>query len=72
VALNFEGLVEKMFNMNYPLFENTYLVLCDCVNHMEDDNLSQSEKEFRKKIIELSKEISEFDEEILDSKKCQC
>ena len=57
-----------MPNMSYCRFENTYRELCDCVNHMEDDDLSKSEKEYRKKIIELSKEIIEFDEIISEGK----
>lgn len=55
-----------MSNMSYCRFENTYRELCDCVEHIEDENLSESEKFYRGRIIELSKEISEFDEIISD------
>ena len=65
-----------MSNMSYCRFENTYKDLRDCVEHIEDENLSESEKFYRGRIIELSKEISEFDEIIsdegwnVDSRKC--
>jgi len=52
--------------MSYCRFENTYRELCDCVEHIEDENLSESEKFYRRRIIELSKEIAEFDEIISD------
>ena len=55
-----------MSNMSYCRFENTYRELCDCVEHIEDENLSESEKFYRRRIIELSKEIAEFDEIISD------
>lgn len=55
-----------MSNMSYCRFENTYRDLCDCVEHIEDENLSESEKFYRGRIIELSKEIAEFDEIISD------
>jgi len=55
-----------MSNMSYCRFENTYKDLRDCVEHIEDENLSESEKFYRGRIIELSKEISEFDEIISD------
>jgi hypothetical protein len=55
-----------MSNMSYCRFENTYDDLIDCANHMEDDNLSTSEKKYRKLMIELCKEMSEFETETSD------
>ena len=52
--------------MSYCRFENTYDDLIDCANHMEDDNLSSSEKKYRKLMIELCKEMSEFETETSD------
>jgi hypothetical protein len=43
-----------MSNMSYCRFENTYKDLRDCVEHIEDENLSESEKFYRRRIIELS------------------
>lgn len=39
-------------NMSYCRFENTYRDLCDCEEHMNDTDLSESEKKFRRRIIE--------------------
>lgn len=39
-----------MSNMSYCRFENTYRELCDCVEHIEDENLSESEKFYRGRI----------------------
>jgi len=43
-------------NMSYCRFENTYRDLQDCYQNM-DNNLSETEKEYRKKIIDLCKDI---------------
>ena len=51
-----------MANMSYCRMENTYNDLKDVYNHLDDEDLSESEKKFRNKIIELAKEIS-FDAE---------
>lgn len=45
-----------MPNMSYCRFENTYRALVDC-HHNMDDNLSQSETVYRKRLIELCAEI---------------
>ena len=47
-----------MANMSYCRFENTYDDLQDCSYNM-DDNLSESEEEYRKLLIELCVEIAE-------------
>jgi len=45
-----------MANMGYCRFENTFLDLQDCFEHM-DDKLSESEDEYKNKIINLAHEI---------------
>jgi len=45
-------------NMSYCRFENTYRDLQDCYNAMDDD-LSEEETEFRKRLIELCRDISD-------------
>ena len=54
-----------MPNMSYCRFENTMHDLRDCYANMEDpDRLSESERGYRKRLIELCKEIiEEFGEE---------
>lgn len=44
-------------NMSYIRFENTYKDLSDCYDNFIDDDLSESEKEYRKNLIELCKNI---------------
>ena len=46
-----------MGNMSYCRFENTMNDLQDCYNHMDDKDLSDSEKEYRYCLIELCKSI---------------
>jgi len=46
-----------MANMNYCRFENTYLDLEDCYEHMEKEELSKSETKYRLLLIELCKTI---------------
>lgn len=46
-------------NMGYCRFENTLNDLRDCMEHMWDDDLSDSEEESRQKMIELCVKISE-------------
>lgn len=48
-----------MANMSYCRFQNTYLDLIDCSNNLGDKNLSDSEKNARKNLIELCKEMVE-------------
>lgn len=45
--------------MSYCIFENTYEYLEACWEKI-DDKLSESEKLYRKKVIELCKEIAEY------------
>lgn len=45
-----------MGNMSYVRFENTFRDLEDCLNHMDDD-LSESEQEYRQRLINLCFEI---------------
>ena len=47
-----------MANMGYCRFENTVRDLEDCYNHMDDDNLSDTEKNKRAQMIDLCKNIS--------------
>jgi len=46
-----------MSNMSYCRFENTSNNLNDCVLHWDDNELSDSEKRARERIIELAREI---------------
>ena len=47
-----------MSNMSYCRFENTYIDLQDCYRSMDND-LSDSEKSYKKRLIELCKDISD-------------
>jgi len=46
-----------MGNMSYCRFENTLSDLKDCANHIEDDDLSETEQEARTRLLKLCKEI---------------
>ena len=48
-----------MANMGYCRFENTMNAMQDCHEHIEDDDLSESEKEYRYCLIELCKTIAD-------------
>jgi hypothetical protein len=48
-----------MANMSYCRFQNTYLDLLDCSYNLGDKDLSDSEKNARKNLIELCKEMVE-------------
>jgi hypothetical protein len=51
-----------MANMSYCRFENTYRDLKDCFNDMYNtdfDELSETEQNYRNKIVEMCKEIAE-------------
>lgn len=56
-----------MANMKYCMFENTFKDLKDCYEDMQwgrdISELSETEKEYRKKLIALSKKIASFDED---------
>lgn len=47
-----------MSNMSYCRFENTAADLSDCLDHMDDEDLSSYEIEGRKRIIVLCMEIA--------------
>lgn len=51
-----------MANMSYCRFENTYIDLLECYQYV-DDELSESEENYRKKLIKLCKEIAEYYED---------
>lgn len=46
-------------NMSYCRFENTYHQLCDCDENMNTKDLSESEKKYRQRLIELCRGIAE-------------
>ncbi len=48
-----------MPNMSYVRFENTLRDLQDCADHVDDNDLSESETNAREQLIELCKEISD-------------
>ncbi len=48
-----------MANMSYCRFENTYRDLEDCYGHINDTNLSESEKTYRQRLINLCLDIIE-------------
>ena len=45
--------------MGYCRFENTMNAMQDCQEHIKDDDLSESEKEYRYCLIELCKTIAD-------------
>ena len=47
-----------MSNMSYCRFENTYRDLQDCKENMDDTDLSDTEKKYRKWLIELCQDIA--------------
>lgn len=47
-----------MANMSYCRFENTYRDLLDCYHNMSDDDLSETEARYKKKIIDLCESIT--------------
>ena len=55
-----------MANMSYCRFENTFRDLEDCVENIDNDGLSESEKKYKAKLIALCIEVSidhPYDEE---------
>ena len=53
-----------MSNMSYCRFENTYRDLNDCYNNI-NGKLSNSEHEYRKRMVELCQSIiDEYDEDL--------
>ena len=61
-----------MANMSYCRFQNTYRDLRDCLNDMNSTDfleLSETEQNYRNKIVEICKEIAEqfeVEEEIIN------
>ena len=47
-----------MANMSYCRFENTFHDLQDCEEHMDCDDLSESEERYRDRIIQLCMDIA--------------
>jgi hypothetical protein len=48
-----------MSNMSYCRFENTYKDLEDCLEHLEDGDLSKIEELYRDKLMFLCESIAE-------------
>lgn len=48
-----------MGNMGYCRFVNTHENLLDCQSHMDDDDISEPEKEERLKLIKLCRDIAQ-------------
>ena len=44
-------------NMSYCRFENTYKDLLDCYRNIDDADLSEDEKYYRDKLIQLAQKI---------------
>lgn len=47
-----------MANMSYCRFENTFLDLKDCTEHMEDTDLSPTEERYRERMLRLIKTLA--------------
>ena len=53
----------EMSNMGYCRFENTFNDLEDCCDHINDEDLSDNEKKFRKRLVQLCQDlIDEYEE----------
>jgi len=48
-----------MANMSHCRFENTFIDLRNCENHLDDDDLSESERKYRVRLLTLCKRISD-------------
>lgn len=46
-----------MANMSYCRFQNTVKDLFDCLDHLEDDDLSPDESKARKRLIKIAYDI---------------
>jgi hypothetical protein len=55
-----------MANMSYCRFENTYEDLKDCYENIDNDDLSESEKKFKDKLVNLCCEIAKDNGYILE------
>lgn len=49
-----------MSNMDYCRFANTYDDLLDCYGHLDDDDLSEIEAQYRSKLIALAQRIHAY------------
>ena len=57
-------------NMSYCRWENTYNALRDCYDSMEDgdeDDMNDSEKDYRKDTLKLCKKMGEMTEDYNDT-----
>lgn len=43
--------------MSYCRFENTFNDIADCYDHLDDEELSESEEIYREKLIKLCEDI---------------
>lgn len=48
-----------MANMSYCRFENTFKDLQDCYENLDDRDLSDTEEEYKVKLVKLCKEITD-------------
>ncbi len=48
-----------MANMSYCRFENTFKALQDCYENLDDRDLSESEEEYKIKLIRICNVISD-------------
>jgi hypothetical protein len=55
-----------MGNMGYCRFENTLSALRDCLEHLDDDGLSESEDKSRARLIRLCAIIGQNDNDDTD------
>ena len=55
-----------MANMSYCRFENTLTDLHDCLNHIDDELESETEKKARKKLVKLCQRIIDAYPEDID------
>jgi len=46
-------------NMSYCRFQNTLSDLQDCLDHLQDDDLSEAEERARQKLIKLCTSVAE-------------
>lgn len=61
-----------MANMSYCRFHNTYNDLQDCKEALDNGDISsESEKKKAKALVELCREIAEFDIDYIDSIKTE-
>jgi hypothetical protein len=54
------SIVKIMANMGYCRFQNTLSDLRDCLEHLDDDDLSEEEQNARKRLIKVCKQVVEY------------